>query len=325
MNREILMLAESFVDVGVPPTQFRSVSDFYVSEKLDGIRGFWDGGISVGTDALLWPWYTGATEREATGLWSRYGKVIDCPRSWSSRLPPFCLDGELYGGRGQFQSTSSIVRTYKANCRPDQWEKIALVAFDSPPPDIFLQTGRVNNNVVKEFNFDATKARKAGLLQNFKNCLGRGCTFYEVVKYCRSPAARELECPTFRFHEQLEIQAWERFDALLASIKTTGGEGLMLRDKASTWEPKRSTMLLKAKPVEEVEGIVVSTKPGKGKHRGVIGSLGVRVTLNGVEQIASAGGLTDADRKEDWIGRVVTIKYRELTDDGMPKEARLKK
>jgi len=62
-----------------------------VSEKLDGVRAFWDG---------------------KGGLWTRNKSRIQAPDSFLARLPRgLPLDGELFGGRGQFHRVNSAWRT----------------------------------------------------------------------------------------------------------------------------------------------------------------------------------------------------------------------
>ena len=84
--REFLQLADSL------DTKKHKIGGFYVSEKLDGTRAFWDGGITRGLPTASVPWASVADpktgDRKAkikpvsTGLWSRYGNPIMAP-DWS--------------------------------------------------------------------------------------------------------------------------------------------------------------------------------------------------------------------------------------------------
>ena len=56
----------------------QNVSGWMVSEKLDGIRAYWDG----------------------SNLLTRQGKIINAPKYFTQNLPSFALDGELYTRRG---------------------------------------------------------------------------------------------------------------------------------------------------------------------------------------------------------------------------------
>ena len=90
----------------------------FLSEKLDGTRCFWDGGVSrdLPTDSVPWASIldpkTGKKKAKikplATGLWSRYGNPIMAPDWFLNGLPACPLDGELWAGRGNFQLCRSI-------------------------------------------------------------------------------------------------------------------------------------------------------------------------------------------------------------------------
>ncbi|PIQ12861.1 MAG: DNA ligase [Hydrogenophilales bacterium CG18_big_fil_WC_8_21_14_2_50_58_12] len=85
-----------------------SLADYLVSEKLDGVRGYWDG------EKLL----------------TRGGERIEAPGWFIAGWPAVPLDGELWVGRGQFSSAVSIVRQRT----PDDaaWRKLHFMVFDLP-------------------------------------------------------------------------------------------------------------------------------------------------------------------------------------------------
>jgi DNA ligase-1 len=87
------------------------LADYWVSEKLDGVRAYWDG------------------ER----LWSRRGNPFQAPDWFVSDFPPQPLDGELWLGRGHFAQLSGIVRTV----RPvdADWRFVRFMVFDLPLAD----------------------------------------------------------------------------------------------------------------------------------------------------------------------------------------------
>ena len=82
-GREFLQLAETYVAAK------HGVGGYFLSEKLDGTRCFWDGGLSRGVPTEQVPWAslidpkTGQKKTKikpvATGLWSRYGNPIIAP------------------------------------------------------------------------------------------------------------------------------------------------------------------------------------------------------------------------------------------------------
>jgi DNA ligase-1 len=83
------------------------VTGWYVSEKLDGCRAYWDGET----------------------LWSRSGKVVQAPAEFLSQLPAgVALDGKIYCGPGQLKAASNAVRLGGKHWAED----ISFVVFDAP-------------------------------------------------------------------------------------------------------------------------------------------------------------------------------------------------
>jgi DNA ligase-1 len=88
----------------------RDVSGWWMSEKLDGVRAYWDG----------------------KQFRSRYGNTIHAPDWFVEALPPVPLDGEMWMGRKQFQRTSGFVRRQDKH---EHWRDIRYVVFDAPAQD----------------------------------------------------------------------------------------------------------------------------------------------------------------------------------------------
>jgi DNA ligase 1 len=86
------------------------LTGWWMSEKLDGVRAYWDG----------------------KSFWSRQGNAFLAPDWFTERLPDFPLDGELFGGRRAFQRTVSVVRRQD---RSNDWKELAFVVFDAPSLD----------------------------------------------------------------------------------------------------------------------------------------------------------------------------------------------
>lgn len=87
--------------------QQEHVADVWVSEKLDGVRIFWDG-------------------QKAR---SRSGKWVKLPQTLLDQLPNFALDAELWAGRGQFQQVMQALQNADS---PELWQTIRLMVFDAP-------------------------------------------------------------------------------------------------------------------------------------------------------------------------------------------------
>jgi DNA ligase-1 len=85
-----------------------SLHDYWVSEKYDGVRGYWDG----------------------KQLWTRGGERIVAPAWFTAPLPKQPLDGELWVGRGQFARAVSTVRSQTPN--DIAWREMHFMVFDLP-------------------------------------------------------------------------------------------------------------------------------------------------------------------------------------------------
>lgn len=84
------------------------ISHYWVSEKLDGVRAYWDG----------------------TRLISKAGNGFNAPAWFSAGFPNQAMDGELWISRNRFDEVSGIVRTYKPN--EQDWQRVKFMIFDLP-------------------------------------------------------------------------------------------------------------------------------------------------------------------------------------------------
>jgi DNA ligase-1 len=88
----------------------QDLTGWWLSEKLDGVRAYWDG----------------------KSLISRQGNHFHAPDWFLEGLPGITLDGELWIGRKSFQRTVGIVRRQD---KTDLWKQVGYVAFDAPGVD----------------------------------------------------------------------------------------------------------------------------------------------------------------------------------------------
>src|SRR5690606_21645873 len=85
-------------------------------------------------------------------------------------------------------------------------------------------------------------------------------------------------------------------------------------------QPGRSDALLKLKPYQDAEAVVIGHLPGKGRHAGRLGALQVE-TDQGI-RFRLGTGFSDADREAPPpLGSVVTYRYHGLTRDNVPRFA----
>lgn len=229
------------------------LSGWWISEKLDGVRGYWDGKV----------------------FRSRQGHVYHAPAWFTEHLPNVVLDGELWLDRKAFQRTVSIVRRHDAT---ELWREIQFVVFDAPA---LAEPFEARQEFLRE-TLNHPQLRYA-------QCLAQ--------ERCRDAA-----------HLQSE----------LARITALGGEGLMLRQPGSRYEVGRSSTLLKIKTMIETDAYVIEHLPGEGRHRSRMGALLVQLANGTTFNVGT--GFTDAQREDPpAVGSIITVRYQELTDRGVPR------
>ncbi|HEY6135962.1 MAG TPA: DNA ligase, partial [Rubrivivax sp.] len=107
---------------------------------------------------------------------------------------------------------------------------------------------------------------------------------------------------------------------LLNDVVRGGGEGLVLHRAAAPYETGRSLSLLKLKPQQDAEAVVLAHVAGRGRHVGRLGALRVR-TIDGVDFVIGSG-FSDAEREAPPpLGSVLTFTYRGTTPGGVPRFA----
>ena len=103
----LLLLAEKPKLLLLKTYKDQNITGWVMSEKLDGIRAYWDG----------------------KNLLSRGGNIIHAPKWFTKNYPPFEIDGELWTKRGDFENISSIVRDKTPS---KEWIEITHHIFEVP-------------------------------------------------------------------------------------------------------------------------------------------------------------------------------------------------
>jgi len=344
-KREFLMQAHKY-----KPTK-HDIICWFLSEKLDGMRCFWDGGITTGLYACNVPWANTAKDKhkfKATGLWTRKGKVIHAPKWWIDELPRIPLDGELFVGRGERQTTMSYCR--KHTPIDSEWKQVKLYVFSAP--NIY---SAITDGHYYDTNCDV-------YIENVTNFLDmhRAIVPYAYAKpnftteYAFLSSISQYK--SMQVHKQIKLpndvqQANDIINSSMDTVLSLGGEGLVLRNPLAPWEHHRSHNVLKLKPYLDDEATVIGYVSGRetdrgSKLRGLMGALIVQYN----DKVFELSGFTDHERRllhnfdadygfeyawehpgermpeniyspEFPIGTTVTFKYRELSKDGIPIEA----
>ena len=105
----------------------------------------------------------------------------------------------------------------------------------------------------------------------------------------------------------------------MSDILSDHGEGIMVRAPDSAYVSARSSELLKIKPFEESEAIVLDWAEGIGKHVGLVGALRCRLH-NGIH-FEVGTGLSDLARitADSFVGQVITVRHQGTTNLGIPR------
>lgn len=225
------------------------------------------------------------------GMWSRNGKaIISAPHIYDTlshlfnENPNLVIDGELYihSNQNDFNTICSLVKKTKPT-EHDLAESARLIEYwiyDVPS---------------HKATFDHRKVS----LHQFKH--------FDKIKVVT----------TSRVNNEDELK--EQYGMFMSE----GYEGLMVRTVDGKYENKRSKNLLKYKTFHDNEYIILDVYEGKGRLANKVGQMLFKnedgkefySTVNGTEEYLTELWL----QKDQLIGKLATIKYFELTIEGIPR------
>lgn len=237
--------------------------------------------------------------------------------TWEEGSDPtgYWMSEKLDGVRALWDGKQLISRLGNLYLAPDGFtEALPDVALDG---ELFTERGAFQQTVsivrrkdaspelwkaVTFLVFDAPQ--HAGLVE------ARWAYLRELLTHNPSPHVRVLE--------QKRCEGPEHLAAELERIEALGGEGVMLREAGSRYEAGRSTTLYKVKTFHDAEARVVGYTAGAGRHKGRTGALKVATPAGVVFSVGT--GLSDAERNAPpALGSIITYRYQELTDAGVPR------
>ena len=230
-----------------------TVGGGYISEKLEGVRAFWDGGMSRGKDPLIVPWANTCkvASGKATGLWSIHGTVIPASDKFLNNLPCLPLDGVLWAGRQGLR----VVREACSGCSPGHyWDSIEYAVISTPSLSQVFRDGEIKTawGTVSFLGIDALK-----WLKRFSPYLGDD--FYHLTSDTGNVSFdTELMVLTnvlpadgpIYLHRQIRLpfgvkDAAKAVEKEMVRLDKLGAAGAIIRSRDSRWEPCRTTDVLK--------------------------------------------------------------------------------
>jgi DNA ligase-1 len=247
---------------------------------------------------------------------TRNGKEIECiPHILKSlngfflAYPNAILDGELYNHdlRDNFNKITSLVRKQK----PIKSDKMTDKAFEKKVAEYkerlseaedtiqyhVYDAPRINDTINEAQSFDFRMDElKAHLTQN-----------KHIVLV-----------------ETMEVYSKGNLDDLYGQYLEQGYEGQMVRKSLSSYENKRSTSLLKRKEFIDAEYKVIDIEIGNGNRSGTAKHLVCYCDKTKRTFNSNIKGSFDYlkeiyDNRKEYIGQLATIKYFQLTPDGIPR------
>ena len=182
----------------------------------------------------------------------------------------------MWLARGKFETLSGYVR--KTEPVESEWRQIKYMVFELP--------------------------QKPGDTSTFEDR-------YQQLE----TLARQVEWPQLLAVKQFRVADRAALKRKLDEVVKGGGEGLMLHLADAPYITGRSDVLLKLKPLEDTEAVVVEHIAGKGKFAGKLGALRVEMT-DGKRFVIGA-----VRKNPPPVGSTITYTYRGLTKTGLPRFA----
>jgi len=125
--------------------------------------------------------------------------------------------------------------------------------------------------------------------------------------------------------ETVVVRSQEELEEYQAVCVENGYEGCMYRNPDALYENKRSSGLLKVKDFKDDEFKIVDVEEGRGKLMGRVGAFYCELNDGSGRQFKAKpmGTLTYVEElwknKSECLGKMATVKYQNLTPDGMPR------
>eukprot|EP00002_Diphylleia_rotans_P025574 TRINITY_DN5059_c0_g1_i5.p1 TRINITY_DN5059_c0_g1~~TRINITY_DN5059_c0_g1_i5.p1 ORF type:complete len:337 (+),score=57.42 TRINITY_DN5059_c0_g1_i5:47-1057(+) len=293
-NAQRVRFASSLVTI--PPPQFmlakewdpaRDPTGWWASEKLEGLRAWWDGQRFV----------------------SRKGTVIVPPKWFCDDLPKnVILDGEIWSGKGSVYSCLLAFKyanmaAAKQSHTDERWEHLKFFVIDAP----FLD---------KPFEDRIREASKSISRHTGREFVEPFLTEEKLSSSPPYPLIKEGVCHPIT---HIKIRNRSHMERLVADVIDADAEGLMLRRSGSPYHlAQRSKDMCKFKTWHDEYALVVKHHVGKKGYTGMLG--GVEVETPDGRNFSIGAGFDSEDRMDPPpIGSVISYRYFTKTPNNIPR------
>jgi DNA ligase-1 len=273
----------------------QNVTGWYMSEKLDGVRAFWDG------EKLI----------------SRGGNIFNAPAFFTEGFPDHKLDGELWSKRGEFDRISSIVRVGMLDPRVKPEDDSSVISSltgnlsDDDSSVIPSLTGNLSDDdssVIPDSDRESNWTKLTYNIFEVPDTDGNLTQRLEKVK----------ETKYLKLIKQIKVKNKTHLKNFQKEIEDKGGEGVVVRDASLPYYTGRNDNALKVKSFLDDECTVTQHLDGSGKYKNKLGSIKCKLKSGKIIKIGT--GFSDKQRQSPpALGSVVTFKYYGLTSKGNPR------
>ena len=253
-------------------------------DKIDWSQGVFVSGKLDGLRCII----------HSNGMFSRNGKpILSAPHIFNSikkifvEFPNLILDSELYCDR----------------LSHDFNKIISLAKKTKPTEEDFIESEKFLQAWV--FDIPSINLQFSSRIEKLQ----------EILKLIDSPYLRYINHKWVKNHEKVE--------EALSEYLSQGLEGVMINIPDAKYENKRSAGLVKYKKFMDCEAEITNIIEGLGNRSGMFGYAKLKLD-NGKEFDANARGNEELYKrvlknKQDYIGKKATIRYQNLTPDGIPR------
>lgn len=274
---------DSSVDSRLDSRVANNLSDYFVSEKFDGIRALWDG----------------------QNMFSKSGKILAIPRCFMEKLAILDLqkgefvEGELWIDYGAFEEISSVIRRKNPTC--EDFGKVKYLIFNA-------------HTAISHCEKREAIRGNPHCIQKYGSVFDMAQNLAKIVPFCDSANAQICVIRQMRVDSQKELIDF--FNAIIAK----GGEGVIVRDSRVAFKLKPQNDA-ECKIVDfsrgkgrirgKVGAIICEALADKnsGIKNGIIFRIG--------------SGLSDEMRENPpKIGTIITYKFSGVSKNGIPKHTR---
>jgi DNA ligase-1 len=144
--------------------------------------------------------------------------------------------------------------------------------------------------------------------------------FYARRNWLESQFRRLKKSHSLRKVLQVRVESMEDINSCYSQYLEEGNEGAIVRSYDAPYEQKRTSKLLKLKSMQDAEFEILDLREGRGRMKGK--AIFICQGEGGIFKVKMEGALDKLrsiwQRKEDYIGRLLKVRFFELSKKQIP-------